>query len=60
MSDYDTLYTLLQNAIEKNKSVSDKLTNIIIDIPNDVESVKEEEGDLLVVKIKKKWNVKHV
>lgn len=44
MSDYDTLYTLLQNAIEKNKSVSDKLTNIIIDIPNDVESVKEKRA----------------
>ena len=31
-AEYDTLYTLLQNAIQKNKSVSDTLSNIIIDI----------------------------
>jgi len=43
-AEYDTLYTLLQNAIQKNKSVSDTLSNIIIDIPNDTESVKRGRG----------------
>jgi hypothetical protein len=43
-AEYDTLYTLLQNAIQKNKSVSDTLSNIIIDIPNDAESVKRGRG----------------
>ena len=43
MSDYDTLYILLQNAI-KNKSDSDKPTNITIDVPNDVESAKRGRG----------------
>ena len=43
-AEYDTLYILLQNAIQKNKSVSDTLSNIIIDIPNDTESVKRGRG----------------
>jgi len=43
-AEYDTLYILLQNAIQKNKSVSDTLSNIIIDIPNDAESVKRGRG----------------
>lgn len=43
MSEYDTLYILLQNAI-KNKSDSDKPTNITIDVPNDIESVKRRRG----------------
>jgi len=43
-AEYDTLYILLQNAIQRNKSVSDTLSNIIIDIPNDTESVKRGRG----------------